>query len=362
MNFQEAKAAFLAHKAMHEARGAIFPEARSYIPEGFRKDFNMAMDAMPELSTSPSSAVPAMLTTFIDPQVYKVLFAPNKMATIYGEEKRGTWLDETTMFPTAEHTGEVSSYGDFNENGHAGANVVWPQRQQYLFQVMIEYGERETERAGLARINWVAELETAAATVMNKFSNLTYAFGVRGLQNYGALNDPNLSAPLTPAPKAYGGTAWVVNGQIKATANEIFADIQAMVIQLVNQSNGLIEEEDAMTLAMSPGSKVALTATNSFGVNVNQLIKDNFPKMKVETAVQYGQITASNPQGIAGGNLVQLIAGSVEGQNTGYCAFGEKMRAHKLIPATSSFKQKMSGGTWGAVIRQPFAISQMLGV
>jgi hypothetical protein len=59
---------------------------------------------------------------------------------------------------------------------------------------------------------------------------------------------------------------------------------------------------------------------------------------------------------------VQLIASNVEGQETGYAAFSEKLRAGPVIREMSAFKQKLSQGTWGAVIRQPFAISSMLGV
>src|SRR6185503_6176542 len=134
-------------------------------------------------------------------------------------------------FPVVEHTGEVSSYGDYSMNGRAGVNTNWPQRQAYLFQTIKEYGERELERAGLARISWVSEIDKGAATVLNKFQNLTYFFGVQGLQNYGLLNDPNLSAALTPATKAAGGVKWVLSGVINATANEVYADIQAIFIQ-----------------------------------------------------------------------------------------------------------------------------------
>lgn len=362
MNYQEAAALFQADKTMHETRGAVMPLVKAYIPEEWKHNHQLAMDALPSLTTDPNSAIPAMLTTLIDPKVYKVLFAANKAAKILGEQKKGTWLDETTMFPVVESTGEVSSYGDYSENGAAGANTAWPQRQSYLFQIMLEYGERELERAGLARINWVSELEESAATIMNKFSNLTYFFGVRNLQNFGLVNDPNLAAPITPSTKAWGGTQWISGGQIKATANEIFADFQAMFYQLTVQSQGLVEAEDKLVVAMSPGSAVALTATNSFGVNVYALLKENFPNIRFEKAVQYGALSALNPQGIAGGNLVQMLVESIEGQDTGFCSFNEKMRAHKLIPATSSYKQKLTGGTWGAVLRQPFGVAQLLGV
>jgi hypothetical protein len=111
--------------------------------------------------------------------------------------------------------------------------------------------------------------------------------------------------------------------------------------------------DSRMTLAMSPGSEVALTATNSFNVNVADLLKKNFPNIRIETAVEYAT---------AAGNVVQLIVDQVEGQETGYVAFNEKMRSHPIVRDMSSFKQKKSQGTWGAIILQPFGISQMLGV
>ena len=362
MNFQEAMSAFRAHAPLAESKGIYVPGAKMYVPDEWRRDYTLAMDAQPALTTDPNSAVPAFLTTIIDPQVYKILFSPNKAAIIFEERRKGTWIDETAMFPVVEHTGEVTSYGDFAESGHTGVNTNWPQRQAYLFQTIKEYGERELERAGLARINWVSEIDVAAATILNKYSNLTYFFGVNGLQNYGLLNDPLLSAALTPAPKAAGGTKWINNGEIVATANEVYADIQAIFLQLVTQTAGLVEKEDKLVLAMSPDSAVALTATNTFNVNVYDLLKKNFPSIRFETAVQYGALNAANPQGVAAGNFVQMIAESIEGQDTGYCAFNEKMRAHTIIRNLSSFKQKVTGGTWGSIIRMPVAIAAMVGV
>lgn len=370
MNIQEAIAQWKADQQHWERLGAYAPTVRAYIPDEFKTDFALAMDALsqmgfdaqPGLMTDPNSAVPALLTTLIDPAVYKILFSPNKAAVIFDEVRKGTWIDETTMFPSVEHTGEVSSYGDFSENGRAGVNTNWPQRQSYLFQTIKEYGERELERAGLARINWVTEIDQAAAVVLNKFSNFTYFFGVQGLQNYGLLNDPNLSASLTPAPKGWGGVQWINQGIVKATANEVYTDIQSLFYQLQVQTNGLVDAETKLVLAMSPQVEVALTATNTFNVNVHDLLKKNFPNIRFENAVQYGQINAANPQGLAAGNMVQMLAEEIEGQDVGYCAFNEKMRAHAIIKHLSSFRQKVTAGTWGSVIRMPFAIVSMIGV
>ena len=117
-----------------------------------------------------------------------------------------------------------------------------------------------------------------------------------------------------------------------------------------------------MTLAMGPTSTVALTATNSFNVNVSDLLTKNFKKLTVKEAVQYQARTASNPQGQSAGNMVQLIVDELEGQKTGYCAYNEKMRSFPIVRQLSSFQQKMLAGTWGTVIRYPAGLVQMVGV
>jgi len=362
MNRQEAQQAW-AHTVPFLAEKGVYPlpSVKSFVSDEVRYNY-MAMDAQPSLGTDPNTGIPSFLTTFVDPQVYKYIFTPNKAAVIFGEMRKGTWLDETAMFPTIEYTGEVSGYGDFSENALSGANTNWPQRQSFLFQTIVQYGERELERVGLARINWVSELNQSAANSLNRAQNLTYFFGVSGLQNYGLVNDPGLSAVLAPAAKAYGGTAWISGGVVKATANEIYTDIESLFVQLVSQTQGTLDREAKLVLALSPTSDVALTATNSFNVNVYDLLKKNFPNLRIETAQQYSQTSATTPFGIAAGNMVQMFAEEIEGQDVGYCAFNEKMRSHPIIRMLSAFKQKITAGSFGAIMRLPVGISQMVGV
>lgn len=362
MDYQEARATWLADRPQFEKYGAYMPDVHCYTPDEWRDDYTVAMDAQPALFTDPSSGIPAMLTATIDPEIFEILFAPSKAGEILGEVQRGDWTQDTIFFPVIEATGEVSSYGDYNNNGRAGVNASWPQRQNYIFQTIEEYGEREMDRAALARINLVSAIDKAAATVMSKFMNYTYFFGLTGLQNYGLLNDPNLSAAIAPAPKAAGGTAWVVNGYINATANEIYADIEALFYRLVTQTAGLVDQNSPLVLALGTTASVALTATNSFNVNVTDLVKKNFPNIKVVTAVQYNVLSALNPQGVAAGNFVQLIAPEVEGQKSGFAAYSVKQRNHPLIRRESSFRKKVSGGTWGAVLRFPAGVAAMVGI
>jgi hypothetical protein len=337
----------------HAARqyGVHFHQAgqvQGFIPEAFAMDADLAMDALPQLITTTSSGVPAFLTNYVDPKLIDVVTAPMKAAQVLGENQKGDWTTPTAFFPVVESAGEVSSYGDYTTNGEVTANTNWPQRQSYHYQTVTQWGERELAQMGKGRIDWASRLNIASALIMNKFQNKTYLFGVAGLQNYGLLNDPSLSTPISPIAKAAGGFLWT-----NATANEIYQDIENLWTQLVKQTNGAVEMDSPCKLVLSPTRQVALTTTNSFNVNVFDLLRKNFPNMRIETVPEY--TTAS-------GELVQLIVDSIQGQDTGYCAFTEKMRAHAVERKTSSFLQKKSGGTWGAIILQPMGIAQLLGV
>lgn len=329
--------------------GVVIPMAQDYLNKDISGDFNLAMDAQPSLVTVSNGGIPAFLTNYIDPEMIRILVTPNKAAQIFGETKKGDWTTMTAQFPTIESTGEVSSYGDYSNNGSVGSNANWTPRQSYQFQTVTQWGERQLEIAGLAKIDYAASLNIASALALDKFMNKSYFFGISGLQNYGLLNDPSLSTPISPNPTGTGsGTLWSTKD-----GAAIYGDIVSLYGQLQTQLRGLVERDTPMTLAMSPEIEVNLTKTNQYNVNVTDQLKKNFPNLRIEAAVEYNTL---------GGQLVQLIVDSVEGQKTGYCAFSEKMRAHPVKVDLSSFQQKKSAGTWGAVIRLPVAITQLLGV
>jgi hypothetical protein len=305
---------------------------------------NYACDAQPELVTVNNAGIPAWLTNYFDPRIIQILVSPMRATEIVGsEEKKGDWTTTYATFMSVELTGEVSSYGDFNNNGMADANLNFPQRQSYLYQVFTNWGELQLARAGNARVDWANKVNEASILVLNKYQNATYFFGVAGLQNYGLLNDPSLP-PSIVATAAWNAAA--------TTGEVVYEDIRRLYVQAQLQSNGTIDVDTPCTLAMSPVLSVALNKTNQFNVNVWDQLQKNFPNLKVKTAVEYG--TAS-------GELVQLIFNQVQGQQTATTAFTEKMRAHAVVVGHSSWSQKKSQGTFGTVIFQPFAIASMIG-
>jgi len=308
------------------------------------RDFALAMDAQPELVTVSNAGIPAFLTNYLDPKLIEVLVSPMKAAQIIGETKKGDWTTTTAIFPVVESTGEVSSYGDYNANGSVEVNTNFPQRQSYLYQTFTQWGERELAMAALAKIDWANRVNIASVLLLNKFQNQSYFFGIAGLVNYGLLNDPGLYASIAPtAPWNNAGT----------TAEQVYEDIRRLFVQLQLQANGVIDQQTSLCLAMSPVTSVALNKTNQYNVNVLDQLKKNFPNMRIETAVEYAT---------TGGQLVQMIAENVEGQETATTAYTEKLRAHAVVVGPSDFKQKKSQGTFGTVIFRTFLISSMIGV
>lgn len=308
-------------------------------------DYTLAMDVQPELVTVSNAGIPAFMATWVDPKVIPILVSPMMAAIIAGEAGKGDWTSEVEMFLTVEATGETSSYGDYSRAGQSNVNADFPQRQNYLFQAFMQYGQREIAQAGLAKLDWVSLQQQSNALTLMKALNFLYFYGVGGLQNYGLINDPSLYPSLTPT------FSWLTSGS--ATANTIYQDIVRLFIQLQGQSNGTLDPKAPMVLALSPQNEITLDYITQYNTNsVKVLLKQNFPNLRIETAVQY-----ATPSG----QLVQLICESMDGQRTVECQFSSKLMAHMMETHTSSWAQKRSSGGWGTVWYRPFLAASMLG-
>lgn len=334
----------LAESGVHMGNSAI------YVENQWRGDIGLAMDAQPQLVTAANAAIPAFLANIVDPQVIDVVLQPTRAAEIAGGEvKKGDWTTQSMMMPLAEPVGYVVSYGDYENGGTVDANVNWIARQPYHYQTIKRLGERQTAMWGLAAIDWNARLDRSVAETFSRFQNRSYFYGISGLQNYGMLNDPSLITPITPATKVAGGTTWV-----NATAEEIYNDILALYTQLQTQMGGNLEMTDRMVLVISTLRQPLLAKISSLTlIPVIDAIRRSFPNLEIRVAPEYSTTS---------GELIQLIVPEYQGVETIWAAFTEKMRGHPIVQELSAWAQKFSAGTWGAIIRRPIAVAQMLGI
>lgn len=309
-----------------------------------------AYDAQPGMITQPNAGIPNVFTTYYDPKLIEVILTPNNATKLYGEERKGDWIDDNVGFAMVESVGETTSYGDFNDGGgQTSANAQWEYRQPYLWQTFTEWGDREAERMGRGRIDWVSQQNISTAVTHDKFYNTSLFYGIAGLQNYGALNDPALSAPITPTVKSAGGTSWA-----NALAQEILADFQSLFAALQRQTGSNLEMSDELVVGMHSISENYLANTNSFGmVSAIELVKKTYPNLRIQQAPQFLSGTTYS---------MQMHAPRIQGQETITGAFNEKMRAHRMVYGTSSARQKKTSGTIGAIITQPIGIAMMAGI
>lgn len=320
-------------------------------PRGWIENGNIAMLANDAaLVTIPNTAIPAELTAYYDPRIIDVVTRPRKAREIFNEVQKGDWTTSHAKFRMNELTGSTQPYTDFGQSRTSNVNYNWITRQQYVFQTLIEYGDFEEAVSAVAKIQLAADKQRAAAHVIDVDSNLFYLLGVAGMDIFGILNAPNMSAAISPLPSGTGGSVlWA-----DKDTQQIYNDILALHEQLVSQGDGWIDQSSALTLVVSPAAAVWLGRATNFNVSVMDMLNKYFSNLKLVTLPELADDTS--------GELLLLIANEMSGNPTGELGFSDKIRAGRVVPDVSSFRQKWSSTTYGAIIYYPFAVASMRGI
>ena len=324
--------------------GGVAP--RGWIDQG---DMDvLAHDAA--LMSTANSSVPAELLAYYDPRVIDIVTRPRKAREIFNEVQKGDWTTPFAKFKVNELTGSTQPYADHGQSRTSGVNYNWITRQQYVFQTLIEYGDLEEAVSAAAKIQLAADKQRAAAHVIDVDSNLFYLLGVQGMDIYGILNCPELPAAIAPLPSGQSGSIeWA-----KKNTQQIYDDVLTLFTKLVGQGDGWIDQDCALTLVISPAAAVQLGKATDFNVSVQKMLFEYFTTLKIVTLPEMADDAA--------GELVMLIADEIAGNPTGELAFSDKIRAGRVVPDVSSFRQKWTSTTYGAIIYYPLAIATMRGV
>lgn len=310
----------------------------------------MAMDA----TLTPNLGIPAALSTFLSPEVVSVLVSPNNATKLAVETKRGDFATDFYQFPVEEISGSVQPYSDYGHAVSTDINFNYPARENFRFQTAIKFGDLEVEKAAVAKISLAARKQRAAASTIAKAANKFYLFGVQDKALYGLLNDPNLNATVSPITVGANST-WAAKTAADAgsSANLVYGDINKLVNELSTKAGGYFDANAPMVLGVSNAKFQYLSMANTYGVTALQLIKANYPNMEV---VQVPELST------AAGDMLYLTMREVDGVSVAEAAYSEKYRLGRLIPQLTSFEQKASAGTYGAVIKQPAFIATMTGI
>jgi hypothetical protein len=327
-----------------KSKGFSFGSASKFMD--FKDPAAMIKDAA---MLDPNSTVPAYMRTYANPRVIEVLTAERAYRKIAPEVKNGDFTTAFTQFRAIEFTGETQPYGDYDGNGVSGVNTAFPVREQYRFQTTIKVGDLEQKMNAEAKIDLFAEKQKSAAINIDIAFNKYALYGVAGKAVYGLLNDPSLNAAIVPITQS-GVTAWAGK-----TANQQMQDLNKLVATLYTQGAGHIDDGTRTKLLVSPATLAAMNKLNDYGVSMKAMIKDTYPNMEVVVVPELYNATLDT-------STMILLADSIMGQPTVEFGYTDKYYAHEIVRDLSSWKQKISAGTYGAIVQLPFAIGTMTGV
>lgn len=316
-----------------------------------------ANDAQPVFApvTAANSGVPAVVSTIVVPELVRQIVTPTVSEEIYGSGQKGSRPVKTIMFPVIESGGYAVAYGDFENAGRATANANWVSRQSFIAQTWAEYGDLESEVMGLGAIQWVNEQRVSATNVLAKQANLINLFGVSGLENYGALNDPQLPAAITASVKASTNTAWLSTSD----PNAVYQDFVLLFANLNSRMKGNVNNQSALTVVIPAELSQVMNYTNSFGITLEDMLKKSWPNMKIKFLPEAG-VTMSG--GYTSANVMQMFADSIDGTETVTTAFVDRLTMHRIEQLSTSARQKVSRGGWGTIWKRPNASAQMVGI
>lgn len=308
----------------------------------------LASDAA--LVTVPNAAVPAEFTAYYDPKIIDIVTRAHKAREVFGEVQKGDWTTSHAKFKVNEMTGSTQPYSDYGNSRTAGVNYNWITRGQYVFQTMVQYGDLEEAISATAKIQLAADKQRAAAHVIDNDANLFYLYGVAGLEIYGILNDPSLSPAIVPLPSGSGGSVlWADKDTL-----QLYEDVLHLFKQLVSQTDGWVDANTPLTMLIAPATAVELGKATNFNISVLDMLKKYFSNLRIVTLPELADETS--------GESIMLIADNLAGNATGELAYSDKLRAGRVVPDVSSFRQKWTSTTYGAIIYYPHAIATMTGI
>lgn len=309
-----------------------------------------------------NAGTPAMFSTWTEPKVRKALVVPCKAALIYGETQKGDWKSRTGYFPESAVSGFTTSYAPGKRDGATSANDNWVPRQSFLYQTWTEWDDYSAAMYSQAKIDWIAQQNAASIEVLKKAQNAYYLKGVEGLNNRGVLNDTNLREAITPNVKVSPSGTSLGGGQWTLTNDpmQVYGDIMKAVQELVDRTGGLIDTDTPMTLVVPSERMTFLNKSNQFmGFTVKQLLKQNFPNLKIVTLPEMGARLSGGMNAVC---MFQLFANRLEGDDVVTCAFNTKLRTFAVEIESDVRRQKKIQGTFGAFWFRPMAQVTMAGI
>lgn len=313
------------------------------------------MDAAVAGVTTPSITTPIQFLQHWLPDFVEVVTAARELDSIVGRTIAGNWHDESIVQGILERTGQAVPYGDHTDIPLSSWNTNYETRDIVRFEEGIQVGVLEEARAGAMNISSQTEKRAAAAESLAIELNNIGFFGYNEGNNktYGFLNDPNLPAYVSVASNGAGTPS--TNWKDKTYA-QIVSDLRTAFAALRVQTGNLFKpERDAAKLCISVSCMEYLNVENEFGKSVYDFLKQNYPNVTIESAVQLDEANS-------GANVFYLIANSINGKPCIHQFVQDVFRLIGVEKKAKVFLEDYSNATAGILVTQPIGIVRYTGI
>jgi hypothetical protein len=313
------------------------------------------MDAAVAGITTPTVTTPIQFLQHWLPNVVEVVTAAKEIDAIAGRTMAGNWYDEEIVMQVLERTGQAVPYGDHTNIPLSSWNLNYETRDIVRFEEGIQVGVLEEMRAGAMNISsQTRKREAAAESLAIELNNIGF-FGYNEGNNktYGFLNDPNLPAYTTVATNGAGtpSTKWK-----DKTYAQITNDLRTAFAALRTQSGNLFKpERDAAKLVIAVNCMEYLNVENEFGKSVYDFLKQNYPNVTIESAVQ---LDGAN----GGANVFYLFAESINGNPVLNQYVQDVFRLVGTEKRAKVFVEDYSNASAGILVSQPVGIVRYSGI
>jgi hypothetical protein len=176
-------------------------------------------------------------------------------------------------------------------------------------------------------------------------------YGIAGLSITGLLNNPNISAALTPDADASSNT-----DLYQMNALDMYDNINRLFLEVIQNSGGTVDANSKFVLASSPKMISAIKSKRSNALNlpaeaVFDMLKKSYPSLR-EVMIPETETAA--------GTEIYLRVEEINGNQTSENITNCMVRVGRIVNELSSQSQKYTAGTGGFTLYYGFAIVKML--
>jgi hypothetical protein len=319
----------------------------------------IGLDALIAPTLTNATGVPLEYLRNILPGLVRIITVPVLIDELIGNTTVGSWEDEEIVQLISEPTGTPRPYGDITNIPLSSFNISHERRTIVRFEEGLQVGKLEQARFAKMGLDAASEKRGAAAEALNISRNLVgfYGYNATMTRTYGLLNDPNLPAYVTVASGAGAGTPTEWSGK---TFNEIVADIQEAIADLITRSGTRINEQTPMTLAVASESYIYLTTPTQYGNTPGDWLKNRFPNLRIVAVPQFNNANS-------GENVFYLWADAIPGSGTDNGRTFDQLvpSMFQLLGRETTAKTEVedyTNATAGTLLKRPFAVVRRFGI